>query len=691
MGKKVNRPSAARDLRKRAEEKARVDKAPTREVSSTEAAQKVAQELRVHRIELEMQNEELRRAQVELEAARSRYFDLYDMAPVGYVTLSEKKLILEANLTISTMLGVSKSALVKKPLGGFILPEDQDLYYLQCKQVLDTGVPQVREMRMARKDGSAFWVRVEAIKAKDVDSSPLLRAIVSDITKHKQSEDALRESEEKYRSLVEGSIEGIGYSKGNSIVYANGALLDLFGYDSLKEFASKPLLDHVSPESKELILDRIKKRDRGESLPSRYEYRIVRKDGSLRDVEIVTSMFTAGGESYTQSTFRDVTDRKRNEEDQNRAQKLESVGTLAGGIAHDFNNMLTGILGNISFVRSELPHGRKLDERLEEAEKACLQAKGLTQQLLTFAKGGAPIKKIVSIAELIRDNATLALRGSGTRCEYSVPDDLCPVEVDEGQIGQVIANLVINAAEVTPAGGILYLEAKNSAVRKEDALPLSDGAYAQIIVRDRGVGIPKEHLSRIFEPYFTTKKSGSGLGLAASHSIIKNHGGHITVESEVGVGTTFRVYLPASAKPAPVKAREEQYAPTVGEGRILVMDDDDAIRSLLSDILESAGYGVELAVDGVEAIEKFARARAAGNPFDTVIMDLTIPGGMGGKEAIKELLRIDPQVKAIVSSGYSNDPAMANFRQYGFKGVVAKPYKIGDMVNAVRRVLAERA
>lgn len=371
--------------------------------------------------------------------------------------------------------------------------------------------------------------------------------------------------------------------------------------------------------------------------------------------------------------------------------KLESVGMLAGGIAHDFNNMLTGIMGNIGLAKLEAPPGGKLHNRLEEAEKASMRAKGLTQQLLTFARGGAPVKKTVSMAGLVRDSVSLALRGSDTRCEFSLPEGLLAAEVDDGQIGQVVANLVINAVEATPGGGVLHVDARNTVVGDEDALPLPEGRYVQITVKDQGIGIPKEYLGRLFEPYFSTKGSHRGLGLATSYSIVKNHGGHIAVESEVGLGTTFHVYLPASAAPAPAPApaevQGEQGGPLVGEGRILVMDDDEAIRTLLMALLSHAGYNVEVCRDGAEAIEKYADARAAGEPFDAVIMDMTIPGGMGGREAIRELLRIDPQVKAIVSSGYANDPLMADHRKYGFKGVVTKPYKVRDMVDVLRRVI----
>lgn len=389
-------------------------------------------------------------------------------------------------------------------------------------------------------------------------------------------------------------------------------------------------------------------------------------------------------------SFRDVTGRKRAEEDRQRAAKLESIGTLAGGIAHDFNNVLTGILGNIQLANAYLGQNRTdtAKEMLTEAEKASLRAKALTQQLLTFSKGGEPVKKVMHIGRLIVESATFALRGATVKPEFAVPDNLWEIEVDEGQLNQVISNLLINASHAMPNGGTINVAAGNMVIKKDNAMSLPEGRYVEIAIEDYGIGIPEGNKVRIFEPYFTTKQKGSGLGLATCYSIVKNHGGHITVESELGVGTTFRIYLPASTTPASVKARQEEYGQKVGEGRVLVMDDDDSIRALLSAILNGAGYSVVLAADGAEAIEKYGKAKAAGTPFDAVIMDMTIPGGMGGREAIGELLRIDPLIKAIVSSGYANDPMMAEFQSYGFKGVVTKPYSVREMVNTLQKVLA---
>jgi len=383
----------------------------------------------------------------------------------------------------------------------------------------------------------------------------------------------------------------------------------------------------------------------------------------------------------------DISERKQLEEERQQVEKLESIGTLAGGIAHNFNNLLTGILGNITLAQRYVEPGSQAADRLLEAEKASLRAKDLTQQLLTFSTGGAPVKKTASIAELLQESATFALRGSKVRCEFSLPDDLWPVEVDEGQMSQVITNLILNADQAMPGGGTINIRAENTVIKGKRDLPLPKGNYIKITVKDQGIGIPKKHLAKIFDPYFTTKQKGSGLGLATTYSIIKNHEGYITVESEVGVGTTFHIQLPASKKPAPVKAKAKKEAPVGGKGRILVMDDEEMIRKMLSKMLPLDGYEVELAKDGAEAVELYRKARESGQPFDAVIMDLTIPGGMGGKEAIKKLLEIDPDVKAIVSSGYATDPIMADFKKYGFSAVVTKPYSFEELEKTLRNML----
>ena len=365
------------------------------------------------------------------------------------------------------------------------------------------------------------------------------------------------------------------------------------------------------------------------------------------------------------------------------------MGVLAGGIAHDFNNLLNAIMGNIDLAVMDLDPGDRIHESLSRAEKAVLRAKDLTQQLLTFSKGGAPIKKEASISELIRESADFAIRGSNAKCGFDLPEDLWKVEIDLGQMSQVINNVVLNGIHAMPGGGQIYIRAENIVIGN-DSPELRHGKYVKVSIKDTGSGIPKEHLPRIFEPYFTTKHTGSGLGLATTYSIIKKHDGHIEVASDIGKGTIFSVFLPAFSGIAALNPLPVEKLSKKGRGRVLLMDDDDMVRTTTSEMLRRIGYEVVESAEGNETLEKYKTARNSGEPFDAVILDLTIPGGMGGKETILKLREFDPGVKAIVSSGYSSDSIMANYLQYGFSGVLTKPYQTKDLSSVLQKVILDK-
>jgi len=385
--------------------------------------------------------------------------------------------------------------------------------------------------------------------------------------------------------------------------------------------------------------------------------------------------------------FRDKTGKREVEEELIKTEKLESVGILAGGIAHDFNNILTAIMGNISLALLHRSEDGMAFAKIEEARKACLRARELTLQFLTFSKGGAPVRQVQSIEKILHEAVGLALTGSRTRCDYSIPEDIFPVEVDRGQISQVIQNLVFNADHAMPKGGAIKVKARNVKVDDQDSLPLSPGDYVKLSVEDAGFGIPQKNLKKIFDPYFTTKSKGNGLGLSTAYFIIKNHMGHIDVESIVGAGATFNIYLPATLN-ATFAQGEDEMELTVGKGKILIMDDEEGIRDVLQALLGHIGYTSRYAPDGAKAVEMYVEAMEDRQPFDVIILDLTIPGGMGGKETMEKMQEVDPDVKAIVSSGYSNDPVMANYRSYGFKGIVPKPYRIEELSQVLHDVLA---
>ena len=390
--------------------------------------------------------------------------------------------------------------------------------------------------------------------------------------------------------------------------------------------------------------------------------------------------------------FRDITARQRAEAERRKAETLEQLGLLAGGIAHDFNNLLTAIIGNISLASLLLPPDDEMAERLDDAKNASLRARDLAQQLLTFARGGAPIKKTASIAKLIQDTVSFSLRGSRNRSEFEIAPDLASAEIDAGQISQVIANLVVNADQAMPNGGTLYVTCDNFCYDTNDAVipDLVPGDYVRVRIRDEGVGIPEKYLKRIFDPYFTTKTKGNGLGLATAYSIVKNHTGLMTVESEVHVGTTFTMYLPAAAEledQASIETPTKLTPEMTGTGRVLVVDDEDAIRDLVEFTLTRLGYQVSQAATALQGVELYQEKLRVGKRFDVVILDLTLPGGMGGKEALKKLLEIDPTVNAIVSSGYATDATMSRYQDFGFRGVIAKPYEAAELGKIVPDVI----
>lgn len=515
------------------------------------------------------------------------------------------------------------------------------------------------------------------------------------IERHRAVE-ALADEKERLTVTLQSIGDGvITTDKNLKIVMINPAATKLTGW-SPEKAVGKPL-DHV------FHLINISSRERYEN-PARH----VLKSGMITGLANNTALISRDGiERLVSSTaspirdrknniigvvlvFRDITERKKKEEELLKASKLESIGILAGGIAHDFNNILTAMLMNISLAKMFADPNEKIFEILQTAEKASIRAKDLTQQLLTFSKGGTPIKRIVTIRDLILETASFALRGSNVRCEFFIPNDLWSLEVDEGQISQVFNNLIINANQAMPNGGIIRISCENVDIFSEETIPLSKGRYVRISIQDHGVGIQSENFQKIFDPYFSTKEKGSGLGLATAYAIIKNHNGLITLDSDLGRGTTFYIYLPASDRTADIAENHTQIpeTPSIAKERILIMDDEDSIRQIVGKSLTHLGYLVNYAKDGFEAIALYRAAKERGKPFHLVIMDLTIPGSMGGKEAIHQLKEFDPQVKAIVSSGYSNDPVMSYYTSFGFFGCVAKPYHIQELVRTIQDVLA---
>jgi len=476
-----------------------------------------------------------------------------------------------------------------------------------------------------------------------------------------------------------------------AIIYANAATVAGLGYSAgeLRQLALHDLTTNFTSAMWAAHWQALK-RDRSATL----ELTQSSRDGSTRPVELACTYLKAFDKEYSTVFIRDLTEwykteakRREHEQQMQHLQRLESLGLLAGGIAHDFNNLLTAILANVSLVKMDLPPGSENLELLGDAEKASLQARGLTAQLLTFAKGGKPVKSAVNLEQVIRDSMGFALRGKPVICAIHLPADLRSVEADAGQLAQVFNNLFINACQAMPEGGQVTVTGRNLAVQPADKRLVAAGEFVEIVVQDQGGGIAPDNLAKIFDPYFTTKKTGSGLGLAVVHSIISNHQGAIRADSSPGFGATFTLLLPAS-KRVPPPAPPAPAAPSSHRRRILVMDDEAMVCRVMSKMLDKLGYEVETAPHGLAALHLYETAAAQKNAFDLLIMDLTIPGGMGGKEAIKRLKEFDPNVKAIVSSGYSHDPVMAEYQAHGFTGVILKPYTREQVQTAINEALA---
>jgi PAS domain S-box-containing protein len=558
---------------------------------------------------------------------------------------------------------------------------------------------------------SGKWLRFTAAVIRD-SYGELIGAIetLEDISERRLAEEELRNSELRLQSVIQSSpIPTFVIGKDHRVMYWNKALEELSGIKAKDVIGTthywRAFYSKERPCMADLIVDQAL-----DTIPQWYLEKFM-KSRALDEAYDATDFFPDLGDTgkwlrITAAVIRDahgnlvgaiealedVTERKRAEEELIRVEKLESLGIFAGGIAHDFNNLLSVMLRNIFLVKLSLTDEQQdtLAEGLEIAEKVGHQAKELAHRLITFAKGGEPSRKIGSISQLLVNSVDLSLSGSNVRSEFFLPDNLWPVEMDDVQIRQVINNLIVNAREAMPAGGVIKVYAENINVTTGNGLPLKEGKYVKLTVKDQGAGIPQEDLQRIFDPYFTKKPSGTargmGLGLAICYSIIKKHGGFITVESEPHVGSAFFVYLPAS--PVTEISKKAYHDPLVTiRGKILVMDDDEAVRSATGIVLNYLGYEVEYAHDGSEAVMRYQSAKEKGQSFSAVILDSHIPDGMGGREAIKELLAIDPHVKAIVSCGYSDDPIISEFKEYGFHGAVEVPYDMEKMKNILGNLL----
>jgi two-component system cell cycle sensor histidine kinase/response regulator CckA len=551
------------ELRRRAERSLNERRKNAPPPATDAASERQRHELEVHQIELEIQNAELLAARTELEAALEKYTDLYDFAPVGYLTLDAAGLIHQANLTGASLLGLERSRLVKWRFELFVVADDRVTWNEFLERVFARKSPQACEVSLLKEGRPPLEVRLEALVAA---SGAECRVVMTDITPQRQA------------------------------------------------------------EADRLILG-----------------------------------------------------------------KLESAGILAGGIAHDFNNLLTVILMNVELGLRSAPGEAEFETYLADARKAVMRARGLTQQFVTFTAGGVPFRKPTALAPLIQESAQLALCGSRVRFEFVPPPELWLADVDEGQMVQVFQNLVLNAREAMPAGGVVTAQAENVTLHSGAESGLPPGNYVRVSITNPGSGIPKEIQSKVFDPYFSTKQRGEqkgmGLGLTICHAVIKRHGGAIAVTSTLGVGTTFRFHLPASRQLPGDEPQTLMPKVPARRGKILVMDDEEGVRTALRAALQGLGHEVVLVADGMQAVAAYESSKTQGPPFDAVLLDLTVKAGLGGQETLPKLLQIDPGVKAIVMSGYAHEPVLVEFERHGFKGGLAKPFDSAALEEILARVM----
>jgi len=656
-------------------------------------------ELRRRNAELEALNARWKQTEITLQLERDKAQKYLDIAGVMLVAIDADHKINLINKKGCEVLGYDEEELIGKDWFDKLIPEQvrEDIKRI-FEDLIAGKIDPIEhyENPVLTKSGEERLIAWHNTFLTD-EAGRVISTLSSgeDITERRRTQEALRKSEEMYRNLYQTMAQGVVYQNAEGkITSANPAAEKILGL-TLDQMQGRTSADQSWRAIHEDGSD-----FPGETHPAMVALRTGKKVNGVimgiynpeqREVrwilvDAVPKFMPGENKPYeVYTTFDDITERKRMEEEILKIEKLESIGVLAGGIAHDLNNLLTGVMGNISLAMMYDNPADK-DRRLVEAEKASMRIRDLTQQLLTFSRGGAPLLQTADMMDLLRDSATFALRGSNVRCEFRIPNDLWPVEIDEAQINQVISNIVINADQAMPGGGVIKICAENLTLEEESSLPLPEEAYVEVSISDQGVGIPEKYIQKIFDPFFTTKQKGKGLGLAASYSIIQKHHGHITVESKLGVGSTFHIYLPVSPRRF-LEGGEAEDEAIKGTGRILVMDDDDIIREIASDMIVDLGYEVNTATNSAEAIELYSNAMESGRPFDIIILDLTMPGETGGEEVIQKLMEIDPDIKAIVSSGYSKNPIMANFGKYGFKGVIAKPYQTKKLSKILHEVM----
>ncbi len=632
-----------------------------------------------------------------IRESEERYRILFDKSPLGILLVeSETLTILHFNSAACRSLGYEPEEFSRLRIMDFEVNDNREAISSRVEQLQKEGEVTFETVHLT-KQRELRNVLVH-LKIITLAGRRIIQSIHQDITEMKQAQKELDSRKRLLDTLLANLPVGVFMVEaptGKALI-ANAKAQELLGRGILPD-ANNENLSELYEAYRYGTMERYPVEEMpivrgmyGESVTVD-DLLVVRPDGVSKLLEIAGApvLDAEGNPIASLVCFQDITDRKEQEKEQLRVEKLESLGVLAGGIAHDFNNILTSIMGNISLAQMFVNASSKSHKPLQEAEKGSMRAAELAHQLLTFARGGEPIKAVVSVGRLVKETASLVLSGSNVKGEVHIQDSVHSIEADEGQISQVCSNLIINAAQAMPGGGRLTISAENETLDDVNLCDLPAGPYVKLSFADEGCGISEEDQKKIFDPYFTTKLNGNGLGLASAISIVTRHGGHIGVKSTLGKGATFVIHLPSTGT-AYGAANEPQATSSIGlhaGGNILVMDDEEMIRELASGILDHLGYSVTTCADGASAVAEYQDAKEAGTPFSAVILDLTIPGGMGGMEAAEKIRESDPAARLIVSSGYSSDAIMSDFRKHGFSGAVSKPYKVADLGNLLSSLL----